>query len=56
MGEPTGFLNWERKTPKRRSIPVRVTDWHEVYEQFPKEELNHQAGRCMDCGIPFCNN
>lgn len=56
MGEPTGFLNWERKTPKRRSIPVRVTDWHEVYESFPKNELNHQAGRCMDCGIPFCNN
>lgn len=56
MGEPTGFLNWERKTPKRRSIPVRVTDWHEVYEPFPKNELNHQAGRCMDCGIPFCNN
>lgn len=56
MGEPTGFLNWERKTPKRRSIPVRVKDWHEVYEPFPKNELNHQAGRCMDCGIPFCNN
>jgi glutamate synthase (NADPH) small chain len=56
MGEPTGFLNWERKTPKRRSIPVRVTDWREVYEPFAKEELNHQAGRCMDCGIPFCNN
>jgi glutamate synthase (NADPH/NADH) small chain len=56
MGEPTGFLNWERKTPKRRSIPVRVTDWREVYEPFPKDELNHQAGRCMDCGIPFCNN
>ncbi len=37
MGEPTGFLNWERKTPKRRSIPVRVTDWREVYEPFPKD-------------------
>ena len=56
MGEPTGFINWERKTPKRRSIPVRVTDWREVYEPFAKDELNHQAGRCMDCGIPFCNN
>ena len=56
MGEPTGFLNWDRKTPKRRSIPVRVTDWREVYEPFAKDELNHQAGRCMDCGIPFCNN
>ena len=56
MGEPTGFLNWKRVTPKRRPIPVRVTDWREVYEPFDSHELNHQAGRCMDCGIPFCNN
>jgi glutamate synthase (NADPH/NADH) small chain len=56
MGEPTGFINWKRTTPKRRPIPVRVTDWREVYEPFDTDELNHQAGRCMDCGIPFCNN
>ena len=56
MGEPTGFLNWKRATPKRRPIPVRVTDWREVYEPFDATELNHKAGRCMDCGIPFCNN
>ena len=56
MGEPTGFINWKRVTPKRRPIPVRVTDWREVYEPFDADELNHQAGRCMNCGIPFCNN
>ncbi len=56
MGEPTGFLKWDRTTPQRRRIEVRVQDWQEVYEKFPAEELKHQAGRCMDCGIPFCNN
>ncbi len=56
MGEPTGFLKWDRATPKRRQIAVRVQDWNEVYEKFPSEDLKHQAGRCMDCGIPFCNN
>ena len=56
MGEPTGFLKWDRQTPKRRRIPVRVQDWKEVYEPFPVDELTRQAGRCMDCGIPFCNN
>ena len=56
MGEPTGFLKWDRQTPKRRRIPVRVQDWKEVYEPFPIDELTRQAGRCMDCGIPFCNN
>jgi glutamate synthase (NADPH/NADH) small chain len=56
MGEPTGFLKWGRETPQRRRIAVRVQDWQEVYEKFPTEDLKHQAGRCMDCGIPFCNN
>ena len=56
MGEPTGFINWKRTTPKRRPIPVRVADWREVYEAFPAVDLKQQAGRCMDCGIPFCNN
>jgi len=35
---------------------VRLRDWKEVYEPFDHDELNKQAGRCMDCGIPFCNN
>ena len=56
MGEPTGFIQWGRTSPKRRPIPVRVADWKEVYEPFPQSELVHQAWRCMDCGIPFCNN
>ena len=56
MGEPTCFLKWDRQTPKRRRIPVRVQDWKEVYEPFAIDELTRQAGRCMDCGIPFCNN
>lgn len=55
MGEPTGFMRWDRETPKRRQIAVRVQDWQDVYEKFPAEKLKHQAGRCMDCGIPFCN-
>ena len=56
MGKPTGFLEWDRATPTRRPVPVRLRDWQEVYEDFDHDELNHQAGRCMDCGIPFCNN
>ena len=56
MGEATGFLKWRRETPTRRPVPVRVHDWQEVYTPFPTESLKLQAGRCMDCGIPFCNN
>lgn len=56
MGEPTGFLKWDRSGPTRRAVPVRLRDWNEVYEKFPVEAVRTQAGRCMDCGIPFCNN
>ncbi|MEI6496119.1 MAG: glutamate synthase subunit beta [Actinomycetota bacterium] len=56
MGETTGFLKWGRETPDRRPVPVRLKDWREVYEEFPADHLRTQAGRCMDCGIPFCNN
>ena len=56
MGKPTGFLEFGRNTPAHRPVPVRLKDWKEVYEPFPADELNHQAARCMDCGIPFCNN
>jgi glutamate synthase (NADPH/NADH) small chain len=56
MGETTGFLKWGRITPTRRPVNVRLHDWHEVYEPFDRQILQQQAGRCMDCGIPFCNN
>src|SRR3979409_2082797 len=56
MGETTGFLKWKREGPVRRPVPTRVLDWQEVYTPFPRESLMAQAGRCMDCGIPFCNN
>jgi glutamate synthase (NADPH/NADH) small chain len=56
VGETTGFLKWKREAPKRRPVELRLRDWKEVYEPFPVDHLQTQAGRCMDCGIPFCNN
>jgi glutamate synthase (NADPH) small chain len=56
VGEATGFLKWDRQGPSRRPVPVRLRDWKEVYEDFADDALRTQAGRCMDCGIPFCNN
>src|ERR1700736_1328411 len=56
MGEVNGFLKWKLETPTRRAAPTRVHDWQEVYTPFARVSLMAQAGRCMDCGIPFCNN
>ena len=55
MADPKGFLTTPRETPTRRPIDVRIQDWKEVYEPQSMEHLQKQAGRCMDCGIPFCH-
>ena len=55
MGDPKGFLTTPRETPKRRPVDLRLMDWREVYEDFPHATLEKQAGRCMNCGIPFCH-
>jgi len=55
MGETSGFMKYDRETPKRRPIPVRIADWREVYEDFPADKARTQGARCMDCGIPFCH-
>ncbi|UXA07105.1 glutamate synthase subunit beta [Mycobacterium sp. SMC-2] len=57
MADPSGFLKYtHRELPKRRPVPLRLKDWHEVYEDFDEGTLREQATRCMDCGIPFCHN
>lgn len=56
MADPKGFLKvTERQLPKRRPVSLRLMDWKEVYEQGDAATLRKQAGRCMDCGIPFCH-
>ena len=57
MADPRGFLKTtERKTADRRPVPVRIMDWKEVYERRNSEVVQNQAGRCMDCGVPFCHH
>ncbi|MBB1158723.1 glutamate synthase subunit beta [Amycolatopsis dendrobii] len=55
MADPKGFLTTTREEPKRRPVDLRLMDWREVYEDFATTKLEKQAGRCMDCGIPFCH-
>ncbi len=55
MGKPTGFLEAERETQSYRPVEERVKDWNEYVIPLPDEKKKTQAARCMDCGIPFCN-
>jgi glutamate synthase (NADPH/NADH) small chain len=57
VADPRGFLKTtDRKTADRRPVPVRIMDWKEVYERRNSEVVQNQAGRCMDCGVPFCHH
>ncbi|GAA1731474.1 glutamate synthase subunit beta [Aeromicrobium alkaliterrae] len=59
MADPRGFINTPREVAGRRPVEERVNDWNEVYPGGPGKALlpiiSEQAGRCMDCGIPFCH-
>ncbi len=56
MADPKGFMTTPRESPARRPVDVRIRDWREVYAEFGRGRLERQAGRCMDCGIPFCHH
>jgi glutamate synthase (NADPH/NADH) small chain len=59
MADPRGFLKDGREVASRRPVDERVNDWNEVYPEGAGRALlpiiTKQAGRCMDCGIPFCH-
>ncbi len=55
MGKPTGFIEVHRKKPPTRPVDERVRDWREVYVPYQAADLQSQAARCMDCGVPFCH-
>jgi len=56
MGKPTGFLEFTRELPSKRPVEERVNDHHEFINRYTDDKLNQQAGRCMNCGIPFCHH
>ncbi len=55
MGKETGFLEFERREPDTAAPAARIGHYKEFTLPLPGPELNRQAARCMDCGIPFCH-
>ena len=55
MGKPTGFLEIERHDRGYDPVEKRLKTWKEFVQPLPQPELQQQAARCMDCGIPFCH-
>jgi glutamate synthase (NADPH/NADH) small chain len=54
MGKTTGFKEWQRSEAPKRPKDTRVGDWNEFYLERDPDVSRQQGGRCMDCGVPFC--
>lgn len=56
MGKTTGFLEYERKNAQAEAPLERIRHFHEFHVPLEDKEQQKQGGRCMDCGVPFCQN
>ena len=56
MGKPTGFLEFQRISESYEKAEKRVKHYREFIPHLSDEQARTQGARCMDCGIPFCNN
>ncbi len=48
------FVNVSKQMPEKRPPGVRRQDFDEIYARFDTEGAETQAGRCSQCGVPFC--
>lgn len=56
MGKVTGFLEYRRVKEAYEPIDERLKNYNEFVHELNVEQSQIQAARCMDCGVPFCNN
>jgi glutamate synthase (NADPH/NADH) small chain len=56
MGKPTGFLEFQRQAEGYAPVDSRLKNYQEFVAHLTEEQSKVQGARCMDCGIPFCNN
>ena len=56
MGKVTGFMEFERQSEHYEEPTKRVKHYKEFVMALTDDEAKVQGARCMDCGIPFCNN
>ena len=56
MGKPTGFMEFQRQSEAHLPVAERLKDYREFTLHLTDEQARIQGARCMDCGVPFCNN
>ena len=55
MGNPTGFLEIDKKERNYEDPKDRLKHFKEFIVPLTNEEVSKQGSRCMDCGIPYCH-
>jgi glutamate synthase (NADPH/NADH) small chain len=56
MGKVTGFMEYQRLQEASEAPQSRKKHYKEFLVHLGDAQAKTQAARCMDCGIPFCNN
>ena len=56
MGKPTGFMEYQRRGNPAQAPQERVQHFDEFHPRLGREERRRQGGRCMACGVPFCQS
>lgn len=56
MGKSTGFLDYARAENSGSQPLERIKNYNEFHVPLDDEQRKEQAARCMDCGVPFCQN
>ena len=56
MGKITGFLEYDRRELADRPPLERVRDWEPFRIPLTADARREQGGRCMNCGVPFCQS
>ena len=56
MDKPNGFREYPRQSQETLPVAERVRNYKEFVLRLSDEKAKIQGMRCMDCGIPFCNN
>jgi glutamate synthase (NADPH/NADH) small chain len=50
------FVTVAKETPQKRAPILRNQDFHEIYREYAAEKAAEQAGRCSQCGVPYCQS
>jgi len=48
------FVTVGKDMPEKRAAETRTDDFNEIYAEYADAKAAEQAGRCSQCGVPYC--